>query len=118
MESKMEQNDQFIQSIFGGNNFNIFGNQNGKSIIIKGRNNLNNRGKLKLIVRRESIIQDTLNQISAQNNLLKNKLKIKFAGEVGVDEGGVKKEFFQILMKELFDPIYAMFVKKEVRINR
>lgn len=36
-------------------------------------------------------------------------LKVKFVGEPGVDEGGVKKEFFQLLVKQLFDPSYIMF---------
>jgi ubiquitin-protein ligase E3 A len=32
-----------------------------------------------------------------------------FKGEPGIDEGGVRKEFFQLLIKELFNPNYAMF---------
>ena len=34
-------------------------------------------------------------------------------GEPGVDEGGVRKEFFQILVKKLFDPSYGMFTYNE-----
>lgn len=30
-------------------------------------------------------------------------------GEEGVDEGGVQKEFFQLLVRELFNPDYGMF---------
>jgi ubiquitin-protein ligase E3 A len=30
-------------------------------------------------------------------------------GEPGIDEGGVRKEFFQLLIKNLFDPQYGMF---------
>jgi hypothetical protein len=29
--------------------------------------------------------------------------KVKFKGEEGVDQGGVQKEFFQILMDQLMD---------------
>ena len=32
-----------------------------------------------------------------------------FEGEPGVDEGGVRKDFFQILIWELFDTEYGMF---------
>ena len=33
---------------------------------------------------------------------------MKFVGEEGVDEGGIQKEFFQLLVRELFDPKYGM----------
>lgn len=69
-----------------------------------------------LAVRREHIIEDTLNILNAQtqNASFKKKLKVKFIGEPGVDEGGVRKEFFLILIKQLFDPQYGMFVEKMV----
>lgn len=31
-------------------------------------------------------------------------------GEPAIDEGGVKKEFFQLLFKELFNPMWGMFM--------
>ena len=37
----------------------------------------------------------------------KRELKIKFANEEGVDEGGVKKEFFQLIVRHLFDVEYG-----------
>jgi len=40
---------------------------------------------------------------------LRKQLKIKFDGEEGVDQGGVGKEFFQLLVQELFNPDYGMF---------
>jgi len=36
-------------------------------------------------------------------------MRVVFKGEPGVDEGGVRKEFFQLLIKQLFNPDYAMF---------
>lgn len=35
--------------------------------------------------------------------------KVIFDGEEGVDAGGVTKEFFLLLLKELLNPIYGMF---------
>ena len=32
-----------------------------------------------------------------------------FDGEEGVDAGGVRKEYFQVMMRELLDPNYGMF---------
>lgn len=70
-----------------------------------------------LEVRRDHIIEDSLNGLTktSQHSSFKKKLKVKFIGEPGVDEGGVKKEFFQILIKQLFDPMYGMFVEKMVK---
>lgn len=38
---------------------------------------------------------------------LKRQLMVKFTGEAGIDQGGVKKEFFQILTKRMFDPEFG-----------
>lgn len=37
------------------------------------------------------------------------KLKVQFIGEEGVDEGGVQKEYFQVLFRQMFDKDYGMF---------
>ena len=34
-------------------------------------------------------------------------LQVIFEGEAGVDEGGVTKEFFQLLIRELFNVSYG-----------
>lgn len=34
---------------------------------------------------------------------LKKQLRVQFRGEEGLDEGGVQKEFFQLLIEELFN---------------
>ena len=39
-----------------------------------------------------------------------------FIGEDGIDAGGVKKEFFQLLMTELLSPDYGMLVFQPVSI--
>lgn len=69
---------------------------------------------LNVVVRRTHILNDSLKMLSTQSKNFKKQLKIKFEGEQGVDQGGVKKEFFHLLMKELFNPNYAMF---EVKFN-
>jgi ubiquitin-protein ligase E3 A len=40
---------------------------------------------------------------------LKKQLVVEFQGEQGVDEGGVSKEFFQLVVQEIFNPDFAMF---------
>ncbi|CAG9859046.1 unnamed protein product [Phyllotreta striolata] len=69
---------------------------------------------LKLKVRRDHIIDDALvelEMISMDNpSDLKKQLVVEFEGEQGIDEGGVSKEFFQLVIEEIFNPDYAMFV--------
>lgn len=36
-------------------------------------------------------------------------VQVQFVGEEAVDEGGVRKEFFLLLIKEVLDPKYGMF---------
>lgn len=62
-----------------------------------------------LSVNRSNLLEGTLGALVSGDNNLKMQLKVHFEGEDGVDEGGVKKEFFQLIIKELFDPIYSMF---------
>lgn len=68
---------------------------------------------LVLRVRRSSLVQDTLHQIQRSPEDLKKPLKVHFVGEEGVDEGGVQKEFFSTILREIFDPVYGMFRQDE-----
>jgi len=40
---------------------------------------------------------------------LKLPISIRFEGEPGIDQGGVRKEYFQLVVKELLSPSYGMF---------
>ncbi|RUS72176.1 hypothetical protein EGW08_020071 [Elysia chlorotica] len=40
---------------------------------------------------------------------LRKRLFVEFEGEQGLDEGGVSKEFFQLIVEELFNPDIGMF---------
>jgi hypothetical protein len=66
---------------------------------------------LVLEVRRAHLVEDVLNQISKKEKDLKKPLKVKFVGggEEGMDQGGVQKEFFQIITAQLLDQQYGMF---------
>ncbi|OAE26105.1 hypothetical protein AXG93_4022s1170 [Marchantia polymorpha subsp. ruderalis] len=68
---------------------------------------------LVLRVNRENLIRETIFQIQQQSDDLKKPLKVQFLGEEGVDEGGVQKEFFQLVVREVFDPKYGMFSYNE-----
>ena len=60
-------------------------------------------------IRRDHLMEDALNMLSRTGMNFKKELKVKFKGEQGVDAGGVRKEFFQLIVKQIFDPSYAMF---------
>lgn len=68
---------------------------------------------LRLKVRRDHIMDDALvrlEMISMENpSSLKKQLFVEFEGEEGVDEGGVSKEFFQLVLEEIFNPDIGMF---------
>lgn len=59
--------------------------------------------------------QDALSEISRQRQRdLTKPLRVHFIGEDGIDAGGVKKEFFQLLVTELLCPDYGMLVYQQV----
>eukprot|EP00158_Paraphelidium_tribonemae_P006101 Partr_v1_DN27678_c0_g1_i1_m65347 putative HECTc len=65
---------------------------------------------LVLEIRRDYIIRDALYQLEHKKaEDLKKQLKIQFVGEEAVDEGGVQKEFFQLAIREIFQPQYNLF---------
>lgn len=71
-------------------------------------------GYFHLRVRRECMVDDSLRQISeavgAGQEELKKGLRVHFAGEEGIDAGGPRKEWFLMLVREIFDPEHGMFV--------
>ena len=44
-------------------------------------------------------------------NDLKKQLFVEFAGEQGLDERGVSKEFFQLIVEHIFNPDYGTFIQ-------
>jgi E3 ubiquitin-protein ligase HECTD2 len=63
-----------------------------------------------IVVRRESLIHDAIAQlVLADPRDLKKPIRVAFAGEEAIDQGGVTKEFFHLLVHQLFNPDYGMF---------
>ena len=63
-----------------------------------------------LVVSRKNIIQDTLDNLVHPyvESIIRKPLIIQFKGELGQDDGGLKKEFFMILVKEIMNPSFGM----------
>ncbi|KAH0614423.1 uncharacterized protein H6S33_000059 [Morchella sextelata] len=71
---------------------------------------------LVLKVRRECLVEDSLRGISEGAggiDDIKKGLRIEFIGEDGVDAGGLKKEWFLMVARDVFDPNYGMFIYDE-----
>ncbi|XP_051915095.1 E3 ubiquitin-protein ligase HECW2 isoform X2 [Hippocampus zosterae] len=68
-------------------------------------------GKLKLIIRRDHLLEDAFNQITcySRKDLQRSKLYVSFVGEEGLDYSGPSREFFFLVSRELFNPYYGLF---------
>ena len=67
---------------------------------------------LQLAVRRDQVFHDSFKSLYFQtgDQMKYGKLSIRFHGEEGVDAGGVTREWFQVLSRQMFDPGYALFI--------
>ncbi|XP_018573414.1 E3 ubiquitin-protein ligase Nedd-4 isoform X2 [Anoplophora glabripennis] len=67
--------------------------------------------KFEIKIRRRSILEDSYRVITTvpRIELLKTKLWVEFEGEVGLDYGGLAREWFYLLSKEMFNPYYGLF---------
>lgn len=68
---------------------------------------------LKVRITRERVVEDALQALEfaclENPRDLKKQLYIEFDGEQGIDEGGLSKEFFQLVIERIFNPDYGMF---------
>ena len=61
-------------------------------------------------IRRDHLVEDAMVKIPGLDvSRMRLGLDIRFVGEKGVDEGGVKREFFHLLINQVFSPNYGMF---------
>jgi len=82
-----------------------------------GINSLNNifmQAHFQIKIRRDNLLEDSLNNLVNRDSqtlskLLRKPMRVYFEGEPAIDEGGVKKEYFQLVFKELFNPDWGMF---------
>ncbi len=67
---------------------------------------------LQLSVRREQVFHDSFRSLyfKTGDEMKYGKLNIRFHGEEGVDAGGVTREWFQVLSRQMFDPNYVLFI--------
>lgn len=70
---------------------------------------------LVLKVRRDCLVEDSLRGVSevvgTGQEEIKKGLRIEFLGEEGVDAGGLRKEWFLLLVREVFDPHHGKCIQ-------
>ncbi|KAF9582823.1 hypothetical protein BGW38_010715 [Lunasporangiospora selenospora] len=62
---------------------------------------------------RERLVEEAFEQITKKHADLKKPLKVAFVdvGEEGMDQGGVTKEFFQLMVEKVFDSRFGLFTE-------
>uniref|UniRef100_A0A8C0Y6D1 E3 ubiquitin-protein ligase n=1 Tax=Cyprinus carpio carpio TaxID=630221 RepID=A0A8C0Y6D1_CYPCA len=67
--------------------------------------------RFELNVRRNAVLEDSYRRILSvkRSDLLKARLWVEFEGEKGLDYGGVAREWFFLISKEMFNPYYGLF---------
>ncbi|KAF2768059.1 hypothetical protein EJ03DRAFT_328620 [Teratosphaeria nubilosa] len=68
-------------------------------------------GSLSLSVRRDHVFLDSFKSLyyKSPEEIKYGKLNIRFHGEEGVDAGGVSREWFAAMARQMFNPDYALF---------
>lgn len=84
--------------------------------MIKKRSTESRAGTLKVNVRRERVLEDSYHQLRMRTpEDMKGRLHVQFTGEEGVDAGGVTREWYIILARQIFDPNYVLFTRSAAK---
>jgi len=74
------------------------------------RNHGGGNSSVRIPVRRDHIFEDSYYALRMRSGTeLRRKLHISFTGEEGIDAGGVTREWYMILAREMFNPNYVLF---------
>ena len=67
--------------------------------------------KMLVSVRRDQVFLDSYRSLffKPKDEFRNSKLEINFKGEQGIDAGGVTREWYQVLSRQMFNPDYALF---------
>ena len=76
------------------------------------RNSASRRyGNLRLNINRNTVFEDAYHQLRLRDAAeMRGRMNINFAGEEGIDAGGLTREFYEILAKDMFNPNYGLFI--------
>jgi len=63
------------------------------------------KGHVKIVVNRATLLEDSVSAIMAlSRDDMRKRWRIEFAGEPGIEAGGLTREWFQLVTEQIFDP--------------
>jgi E3 ubiquitin-protein ligase HUWE1 len=75
-------------------------------------------GGLRLNVRRSNVFADSVHAFKrAPADQVKGRLHVQFQGEEGIDAGGVTRDWFSVMGREIFNAQYALFSPSAINPN-
>ena len=70
-----------------------------------------NMESIRLRIKRSDVFMESYHQLRGRSTAeMYGRLRVQFTNEEGVDAGGLTREWYQILSREMFNPGYALFV--------
>ena len=75
--------------------------------------------KLEILIKRDMVIESTLRYAKRENWRLfvGKRFKVEFVDELGIDGGGLTREWFTEIFKVIFDPSFGLFKVSESNQN-
>lgn len=68
-------------------------------------------GHVKIVVRRDTLLQNSVDAIMALGrDDMRKRWRIEFAGEPGIEAGGLTREWFQLVTEQIFDPDLGLWL--------
>jgi E3 ubiquitin-protein ligase HUWE1 len=84
--------------------------------LIRKRSSEAHAGTIRITVRRDRVFDDSYHQLRSHSaEEMKGRLHVQFNGEEGIDAGGVTREWYVILARQIFDPNYALFCRSAAK---
>jgi E3 ubiquitin-protein ligase HUWE1 len=73
--------------------------------------NTDSHRSIQVNVRRQYVFEDSYHQLQGRSGdeIKNSKLNVRFYEEEGVDAGGVTREWYTVLARQMFNPDYALF---------
>eukprot|EP00934_Nitzschia_sp_Nitz4_P004456 Nitzschia sp. Nitz4//scaffold265_size26576//8993//11333//NITZ4_008247-RA/size26576-augustus-gene-0.21-mRNA-1//-1//CDS//3329544837//4446//frame0 len=68
-------------------------------------------GRIKIVVRRDNILEDSVRSVMALSRAdMRKRWRIDFFGEPAIDSGGVMREWFHLVTKQLYNPDLGLWL--------
>ncbi len=84
--------------------------------LIRKRSSEAHASTLRINVRRDYVYNDSYHHLrNRTKEEMKGRLHVQFSGEEGIDAGGVTREWYTILARQIFDANYALFCRSAAK---